>query len=228
MTIPEGLRDGMFSSVREEIPPPVNNACVPDIFNKLDAGAIERTKVMNTQLTFKLQLQEKVLVKYRNAAEQRFLRERDKVRSDLRNIVRRMPNYADIPHLETKVKKLRKAKKEHTKHKHDCVFTTEPLDMKGLTTEKDDKPFCDRFVTHHLPTKSRYYKDVLHSVTKGMSMPDLRPRPADRYRRLVPIQTERHPEDVLASKLLPVIHSLDDNFVSSKSHLFDDDDTKTV
>lgn len=224
MTIPEGLSDAMFSSVNEKTPPPVNNACVPDIFNKLDAGAIERTKVVNTHLTFQLRVQEKVLTKYRNAAEQRFLRERDKVRSDLRNIVRRMPNYADIPHLETKIKKLQNKKRDRTKH--DCVFTTEPLDMKGLMTEKEEKPFCDRFFTHHLPTKSRFYKDVLNSVKKGMSMPDLRPRPGDRFRRLVPLQTERHN---MAPKIFPVIQSLDDNFVSSRTHLLDDDDdSKTV
>ncbi|XP_060554239.1 uncharacterized protein LOC132715263 [Ruditapes philippinarum] len=227
MTVHEGMGTGMTDS----IPPPVNNACVPDIYNKLDANAIEKTKVMNMQLNYKLKIQEKVLTKYRNAAEQRYTRERDKLRMDLRNICRRMPNYADIPKLETKVKKLRKGKKAKYAPKHDCVFTTEPLDMKGIS-EKDEKPFCDRFLTHHLPTKSRFYQDVLHSVKKGMSMPDLRPRPSDRYRRVVPLQSHHlsqdslspPTDDSLSPKLLPVIKSLDDTYLSSKSRLLDDDD----
>ncbi|XP_053401133.1 uncharacterized protein LOC128557608 [Mercenaria mercenaria] len=236
MTVHEGIRQGMS----DRIPPPVNNACLPDIYNKLDANAIEKTKVLNMQLSFRLKLQEKVLSKYRNAAEQRYTREKDKLRMDLRNICRRMPNYADIPRLETKVKTLRKGRKAKTSQKHDCVFTTEPLDMKGIS-EKDDKPFCDRFLTHHLPTKSSFYQDVHQSMKKGMSMPDLRPRPSDRYRRVVPIkshylgQDSLSPpgEESLSRTLLPVMKSLDDNYVSSKSWLTDDDgddddDIKTV
>lgn len=214
----------------EEIPPPVNNACMPDIYNKLDACAIERTKVLNSQLNVKLKVQEKVLLKYKMAAEQRYNRERDKLRADLRNINRRLPNYADIPHLETKLKKLKKNKRpKKDLSLRDCVFTTEPLDLKGLSAEKDDKPFCDRFLTHHLPTKSRQYQDVLSSVKKGMSMPDLRPRPNDHLRRLIPIRTQRYDHATPAPNLLPAIHSLDDNYIASKSHIFDDDDdTKTV
>ncbi|KAL4238533.1 hypothetical protein ACF0H5_003240 [Mactra antiquata] len=226
MTIMEGLHEDMTS---EEIPPPVNNACVPDIYNKLDAGAIERTKVINTQLNVKLRVQERVILKYRSAAESRYIRERDKLRAEMRNINRRLPNYADIPHLETKLKKLRKSKKPKKNLLHDCVFTTEPVDIKGLSAEKDDKPFCDRYITHHLPTKSRHYQDVLTSVKKGMSMPDLRPKPRDHYRRLIPLRTQRFDEDTLAPKLLPAIHSMDDHFIPSKSHVLDDDDdTKTV
>lgn len=222
------IRDGSSDTMSDEIPPPVNNACVPDIYNKLDANAIEKTKVINMQLSFKLKVQEKVLLKYKNAAEQRYAREREKVRMDLRNIGRRLPNYADIPRLETKVKKLRRGKRAKNGPKHDCVFTTEPLDMKGISTEKDDKPFCDRYFSHHLPTKSRFYQDVLRSVKKGMSMPDLRPRPSDRYTRVEPLR-QHLSDDSLSPKLLPVIKSMDDNFISSKSHIIDDDDeTKTV
>ncbi|XP_053401129.1 uncharacterized protein LOC128557604 [Mercenaria mercenaria] len=225
MTVDEEISPGKS----DRIPPPLNNACVPDIYNKLDANAIEKTKVLNMQLSFRLKIQEKVLSKYRNAVEQRYTRERNKLRMDLRNIGRRMPNYADIPRLETKVKKLRKEKKVKSAQKHGCVFTTEPLDMKGIS-EKDEKPFCNRFLTHHLPTKSRFYQDVLHSVKKGMSMPDLRPRPSDRYRRVIPIKSHHLSQDSLTPKLLPVIKSLDDSYVSSKSRLvdFDDDDIKTI
>ena len=49
--------------------PPVNNACIPDVFNKLDADTIERTRVVNSLLDKRLEVQQKVLSKYRNQAE---------------------------------------------------------------------------------------------------------------------------------------------------------------
>ena len=219
-----------------EAPPPVNNACVPDIFSKLDASVIERTKVINANLRMKLDVQEKVLTKYRSAAERRYTREQDRIRSDLKNIVRRMPNYADIPHLETKVRKLKKRSRSNRGVIHNCVFTTEPKEIKGISAERDDKPFCDRFFLHHIPTKSKIYRSILPSVKKGMSMPDLRPRGGLPVYRLVPIQSrdiENEPgnDDVdFGGKRLPDIRALDDNFISSKTYLGDDhdDDTRTV
>lgn len=45
--------------------PPVNNLLQPDIYNRLDAEVIERTRVMNTQLDQRLRVQQKILAKYR-------------------------------------------------------------------------------------------------------------------------------------------------------------------
>lgn len=211
----------------EGVPPPVNNACVPDIFNKLDADAIERTRVINCQLDVRLRVQERVLVKYKSAAEQRYIREKDLVRRDLRNIVRRLPNYSEIPQLETKIQKLKKRKRRgNISAKHNCVYTTEPLDMKGLADGKGDKPFCGRYFTHHLPTKSKFYKDVLPSVRKGVSAPELRPRAGAQC--VFPLRSQ-HIAGSVTTRPLPTIHAMDDNFVTNKSyHHLDDDDTKTV
>lgn len=210
------------------IPPPVNNLCVPDIFNKLDADAIERTRVINSQLDVRRQVQERVIVKYKSAAEQRYIRERDRVRKDLRQIVRRLPNYSEIPQLETKIHRLKKKKRRsNVTPKHNCVYTTEPLDMKGLADGKEDKPYCDRYFSHHLPTKSKFYKDVLPSVRLGISAPELRPRPAG-VQSVFPLRSQ-HLGVQVAGNHLPAIHAMDDNFVRSKSyHRIEDDDTKTV
>ena len=62
MTLTE--RDFAMLPQKEGIPPPVNNLCVPDIFNKLDADVIERTRVLNSQLNVRLNVQERVIVKY--------------------------------------------------------------------------------------------------------------------------------------------------------------------
>jgi len=212
---------GFIPEGREEVPPPTNTACMPDIYNKLDANAIEKTKVLNAMLTTRLQVQERVLTRCRAAAELRFERERDRLRLELRNIFRRMPNYADIPHLETKVSKLKTSRRRSKQSLlHDCVFTTEPLDMKGLADDKSDKPFCDRFFDHHAPRKTRLFKDALSSIKKGESVPDLRMAGHARGHGLRPLRTLK----------APFIRAQDDNFVSSKSfsRLDDDDDTKTV
>ena len=220
-------------------PPPVNNACMPDIYNKLDADTIEKTRVLNALLDVRLKVQEKVLAKYKSAAEKSFSKERDRVKTELRNISRRLPNYADIPHLETKIKKLRKRRRSQYGAKHNCVFTTEPKEIPGISAEKDDKPFCDRFFSHHIPTKTKFYKDVLPNVNKGMSMPELRPRPPGTFRRVFPlgtnvIQDDRQlgtnvlQDDGHLHSMYPTIHALDDNFVASKGYIRDDDDSKTV
>jgi len=229
MTLTE--RDFAMLPQKEGIPPPVNNLCVPDIFNKLDADVIERTRVLNSQLNVRLNVQERVIVKYKSAAEQRYKRERARVCKDLRSIVRRLPNYSEIPQLETKINKLKKRKRRsNLSVKHNCVHTTEPLDMKGLAEGKEDKPYCGRYFSHHLPTKSKFYKDVLPSVRKGESAPELRPRPTVGIQNVFPLRPQN--AGLVVHKRLPTIHSMDDTFVhvptKSYCHLDDDDDTKTV
>ncbi|XP_052767045.1 uncharacterized protein LOC128207899 [Mya arenaria] len=146
---------------RGDVAPPSNNACIPDIFNKLDASSMERTRVLNSQLDMRLHVQERKLLQYRTAAEHRFQVERDKLKNVLRNIPRRLPNYSDIPQLETKVHKLKQSQRRRGQpsNKHDCVFTTTPMDMKGLADDTQGRAFCGRFFSHHfhqhLPVKTR-------------------------------------------------------------------------
>lgn len=201
-------------------PPPVNNACMPDIYNKLDAETIEKTRVVNSLLDVRLSIQEKVLNKYQIAAERRYTKERDKVKTELRKISRRLPNYSDIPHLEAKIVKYKRRK---CINKHDCVFTTEPIGINGVATERDGRPFCDRYFSHHLPTKARWYKDVLPFVKKGISMPDLRPRDKAGLINLEEHVIREHPVSRLSS-----LRAMDDNFMVSRGYIHDDDDSKTV
>lgn len=233
MTIPDAnmINIASIPTSSTAVAPPVNNACVPDIYNKLDAEAIEKTRVLNSQLDMKLGVQQKVLAKYRLAAERHYERERQQLTSELRNIARRLPNYADIPRLESKVRKMKKRRRSNNGPLHNCVFTTEPKELNGISAEKDDKPFCDRYFAHHLPIKKGVYRQMMPMVRKGQSMPDLRPQPDDHLHVLRPAPATVRKEDLLKSNALPPIHSLDDNFVTSKSFYRlddDEDDTKTV
>lgn len=58
--------------------PPMNNACIPDIYSKIDADTIERTRVVNAVLQFRLQVQEKLLSKYRLETEKICRKEKEK------------------------------------------------------------------------------------------------------------------------------------------------------
>ncbi|KAH3853264.1 uncharacterized protein LOC127873286 [Dreissena polymorpha] len=224
---------GFLPEGRNDVPPPTNMACMPDIFNKLDADTIEKTRVLNSQLEMRLRVQERVLSKHRCAVEQRYVRERDRLRVDLTNIARRLPNYSSLSQLENKVKSIINKRNLGFK-KHDCVFTTEPLDMGGLADEKTDKPFCDRFLTHHLPTKSKFYKDALPSVKKGYDGatrqgPALRSHRKESLRQGNVILKALYDFDVKLRRRNVMLKSLDDSYVKLKLHVNnEDDDTKTV
>ena len=220
MTIQENKINMDVIPMVSKNPPPVNNACMPDIYNKMDADTIERTRVVNSLLDVRLSIQEKVLKKYQTAAERRISKEKDKVKTELRKISRRLPNYSDIPHLEAKIIKYKRRK---SMNKHDCVFTTHPVGINGIPAEKDDRPFCDRFFTHHMPTKARWYKDVLPYVKKGISMPDLRPRDKAGI-----IDMKDYVMGGREPPRLPSLRAMDDNYIASKSYIQDDDDSKTV
>ena len=154
--------------------PPVNNACIPDVFNKLDADTIERTRVVNSLLDKRLEVQQKVLSKYRNQAEKFHRHEQQKVVKELRKVRRRLPYMNDEPTLDTKDKvKLFRMAQSHVRTP--LGYTTVPKEPNGVSTEKDDRPFCARFFTHHLPTKSKHYKGVSFVANK------VRPRGKDLY-----------------------------------------------
>ncbi|KAK3093192.1 hypothetical protein FSP39_012450 [Pinctada imbricata] len=145
--------------------PPVNNACIPDIYNKLDAETIEKTRVINSLLQKRLEVQQKVLNKYRYEAEKFHRKEHNKVVKDLRKVRMKLPYMDDEPTIDTKekVKMLRMAQ-SHVRTP--IGYTTIPREPVGISTEKDDRPFCSRFFTHHLPTKSKHYKGVSFVANK--------------------------------------------------------------
>ena len=127
--------------------PPPNNAIVPDIYNRLDADAIERTRVANTQLDVRFRIQERVLNKYKLAAERVYRNEATKVREELGRITSSLPA----------IRHMRNLTMESIGQKSN---SSTPRRMGSLYEEKLDMPFCERHFIHHLPTKKRYYKKM--------------------------------------------------------------------
>ncbi|XP_041354646.1 uncharacterized protein LOC121372407 [Gigantopelta aegis] len=127
--------------------PPPNNAIVPDIYNRLDAGAIERTRVANTQLDVRFRIQERVLNKYKQAAERVYRNEASKVREELGRITSSLPAVRHMRNLT--MDSIRQKSK-----------STTPRRTNSLYEEKLDMPFCERHFIHHLPTKKKYYKKM--------------------------------------------------------------------
>ncbi|XP_067680942.1 uncharacterized protein [Haliotis asinina] len=123
--------------------PPVNNALLPDIYNKLDADLQERTRVINTQLDKRLSMQERVLNKYRRAAERLYNEEAIRVRQDLVKINKKLPAIGNIRNFCLGY--ISRKKKHHRKRK-------------GIPEERIEMPFCERHFIHHLPTKKKFYK----------------------------------------------------------------------
>ena len=141
-------------SSSKPVAPPVNNACLPDIYNKLDADTIEKTRVINKLLEQRLKIQQNILHKYQARVQVCHKHEKERVRKELRKIRRHLPNMDDMEYMNTQMQLKTLRKKHH--HIHTPTgYTTTPMEMKGLASEKDDNPFCSRFYVHHMPVKSR-------------------------------------------------------------------------
>ena len=210
--------------------PPINNLCVPDIYNKLDANVIERTRVINTLLDTKLKVQQKVLTKYKLQAEQMYKRERDRIRHECVGIRRRLPNVSEFDQTVTTKSQIKKMRKVQCHVRTPLLFTTTPREIKGIPAEKDDRPFCNRYVTHHLPiqkTKSWYSGDALRSARSmfnpGVGLPPGRSK--DRTRILLESRGLSASENCLATGPASVgSEFIEDNF----RYIFDNDDAMTI
>lgn len=198
--------------------PPVNNACVPDIYNKLDADTIERTRVINALLDKQLAVQEKVLNKYRNHAEQMYKKERERVWKELKVTRKRLPSVASLPNTEA-IKKYKEIRKAHTHVRTPIGYTTTPLET-GLSTERDNKPFCERFYIHHQPERSTWYKQIIKNVAHGPRTYGLQPgRSKDKTRHLLISRGLSASENCLvAGQSFPPIDNV----------LHDDEDAMTI
>lgn len=138
-----------MDSSSKRAPPPVNNFLQPDIYNRLDAETIERTRVANTQLGERLRAQERLLSKYRLDAERYHSREKARLRVELLRITDKLPGVHRIKDFRAKLlydryNSVPKVKVE----RH----------IRGIPEDKADMPFCERCFIHHLPTKKKYYK----------------------------------------------------------------------
>ena len=73
--------------------PPVNNNLQETVYDKLDAIAFEKTRVMNCQLDTRLYLQEKILNKHRKDAQRIHDNQRDRLRREFKKIHTKKPDY---------------------------------------------------------------------------------------------------------------------------------------
>ncbi|CAL1540055.1 unnamed protein product [Lymnaea stagnalis] len=129
--------------------PPINDALQPDIFSRLDAEVIERTRVANTQLDMRLHLQENIIRKHRHEAERCLLTEKSRVVDDLNRITSRMPAMARIQDFDDKFFTRRSTTDpSHLRHK------------KNYESEKNEGPICERCYIHHMPLKKKFYRKV--------------------------------------------------------------------
>ncbi|KAL3872877.1 hypothetical protein ACJMK2_036058 [Sinanodonta woodiana] len=203
--------------------PPVNNFCVPDLYNKLDADTIEKTRVINSLLTSRLQVQEKVLNKYKLDSERMHIQEKERLRRELKNIGRKLPNYSDIPNLETKIMKIQRRRKCHLRQNY--RYSTDPKEIKGIPAEREEKPFCDRYHSHHLPTKTTWYKTLLPAIQTEI--------PATKRERLtLHLTTDKNSfdseDDISPKDLVSSARSLDGALKSSRKVHNADEDSMTI
>ncbi|KAL8614841.1 hypothetical protein ACOMHN_063191 [Nucella lapillus] len=151
-----------MSSEGHQPSPPINNLLQPDMYNRLDAQAVERTRVVNTQLDERLRAQHRLLAKYRLAAERHHRRERERVRHELTQLSTKLPAVCRIHDFRNKFLYggegllPRKSSSSGEGSIPDPLFKKTP--RRGVTEERCHHPFCERFFIHHLPSKKKYYK----------------------------------------------------------------------
>ncbi|XP_060076259.1 uncharacterized protein LOC132555894 [Ylistrum balloti] len=138
--------------------PPINNACLPTLFNKLDANVKERNRVRNSFLEHKMRFQQKIIDKYHFQAMRHYIREKEKIGKDMRKIIQRTPNLEDIPYLEANnpVGNFHKKDSYGLPYKGYC---TEPKEFNSVQTTTESKPFCVRYFCHHFPKKPKFKRN---------------------------------------------------------------------
>ncbi|KAH3853266.1 hypothetical protein DPMN_095788 [Dreissena polymorpha] len=92
---------------------------------------------MNAQLDLRFKLQERMLNKYRYAAERAYFQDLVRLRADLRNVRRCLPRALDMPLFKTRLKNKKRNKRSREAKEHENVVTTEPLNMNHLAEESD-------------------------------------------------------------------------------------------
>ncbi|XP_033726272.1 uncharacterized protein LOC117315947 [Pecten maximus] len=137
--------------------PPINNACLPTLFNKLDASVRERNRVRNSFLDHNMRFQQKIIDKYHVQAMRYYVREKEKLGKDIRRIMKKTPNLEDIPYLEANNQLGNFQKKDNNvPYKGYC---TEPREFNTVQTTTESKPFCVRYFCHHLPKKPKFMRN---------------------------------------------------------------------
>ncbi|CAG5127826.1 unnamed protein product [Candidula unifasciata] len=134
--------------------PPINNACVPDIYNRLDADVIERTycplksTLLKTRtIRVNLRYSAKSTTRTIRDAERFLMVEKSRVARELVRITQRLPTVVSLQAFDQSVKQ-----SEHV-HQHK---------RKSYMAAKNDDLVCHRCYVHHLPSKKQFYRFRTH------------------------------------------------------------------
>ncbi|OWF36115.1 uncharacterized protein LOC110442102 [Mizuhopecten yessoensis] len=138
--------------------PPINNACLPTLFNKLDANVRERNRVRNSFLDHSLRFQQKIIDKYHMQAMRFYVREKNNLGKDIKRIIKKTPNLEDIPYLEANALKGNFQRKEDISVPYKG-YCTEPKEFNTIQTATESKPFCVRYFCHHFPKKPKFMRN---------------------------------------------------------------------
>ena len=117
---------------------PVNNSLQASLLNRIDAITFERIRVANSQLNSRLEIQEKILNKYRKDAEKLHDNQYRKIHKEFRKIRKKRPDYVDDF--------------EYGRTRHD---SESKLSKPRSLSETSDCSYCTRYYSHHFNIKER-------------------------------------------------------------------------
>lgn len=117
--------------------PPVNNSLQATLYDKIDAVTFERIRVANSQLNSRLEIQEKILNKYRKEAARIHDNQYKKIHKEFRKIHNKKPDYADDFDYG------------RTRHDSESKFSKQ----RSLSEPSDCSSYCRRYYSHHYHIK---------------------------------------------------------------------------
>ena len=134
--------------------PPVNNNLQASLYDKIDAVMFERIRVANTQLNSRLEIQEKILNKYRKEATRKHNSQYRKIHKEIRKIHHKKPDYADDF--------------DYGRSRHESESKLSK--PRSLSEPSDCGSYCRRYYSHHYnikdPAKVREEEEMKRKPVK--------------------------------------------------------------
>ena len=134
--------------------PPVNNNLQASLYDKIDALMFERIRVANTQLNSRLEIQEKILNKYKKEATRKHDSQYKKIHKEIRKIHKKKPDYADDF--------------EYGRSRHESESKLSK--PRSLSEPSDCGSYCRRYYSHHYnikdPAKIREEEELKRKPVK--------------------------------------------------------------
>ena len=121
--------------------PPVNNNLQASLYDRIDAITFEKIRVANSQLNSRLEIQEKILNKYRKEAEKIHDNQYRTVRREFRKIHNKKPDYIDDFEIG------------RTKQDSESKLSR----VRSLS-ETSESSYCRRYYSHHFHIKDQSKK----------------------------------------------------------------------